>query len=291
MQNRKQLETSIKLILAFKGLATAYEEISVTKMQRVRGKVLQARDYLSEISDVYETVKSSYRKEILSMMNSKKQNETLAFSTMQKNGKSISILISSNNKLYGDIGRKVFHVFRDYIHAHSSDVYIVGRVGKEYFDQSGETLSYEYLDFPEGGESEGMEKILNLIEEYEHVNVFYGQFVNVLTQNANISSLTGAQDLEKEVIDVDRKNFYFEPSLEEVLEFFENQIVSSLFKQTLHESELSHTASRIRQMETALENIDDSQQKLMRNKRKLQKRMDDMKQIQRVAGMRMWRRG
>ena len=111
MQNRKSLIDEIELVNNLKMLTQAYEEISVIKMQRVRDSVLKNRDFITGISYVYYDVKTSYRRQIEELMKQKKSANISSFSTIKKNGKSVSVLLSANNKLYGDIILKVFYLF------------------------------------------------------------------------------------------------------------------------------------------------------------------------------------
>jgi ATP synthase F1 gamma subunit len=289
MKNRKQLEKDIILTNSLRGLAQAYEEISVTRMQRVRGRVLSSREFLDELSKVFSDVKSSYRSEIMRLMARKKKG-SVTFSTFQKNGKSIAILLSSNDKLYGDIGKKVFRFFIETIQENNSDIYIIGKVGREYYEAAGQEKPYQYIEFPDNENGEkSMDTVIKLLEEYERVDIFYGQFVNVLSQNAVFANLSGNQDLENGEEPKKEVKFSFEPSLEATLALFENQIFNSLFKQTLHESELSHVASRLRQMESALVNIESFQHKITKQRRILIKRKESAKRLQRLSGISLWR--
>lgn len=290
MQNRKKLDSDMKMTGSLKGLAQAYEQISVTKMQRVRGKVLSSRDYLTELSIVFGSVKSSYRLEIDKFLNKKRKKGILQLSPFGGNGRNISILLSSNGKLYGDIGQKVFNFFMDSVQKENSDIYIIGKIGRELFINSGVRKKYGYIDFPDELEEEaGLKDFFKDLLQYETVNVFHGQFQNVLTQKPLVSNVSGTQGLTADGTPAKNIKFFFEPSLEEVLELFEDQIFASLFKQTLHESELSHVASRIKQMENALENIGEYEKKLARIKKRVHKRVEGAKQIQRMAGMRLWK--
>lgn len=287
MQNRKQLEKDIALIGSFKGLAQAYEEISVTRMQKARGKVLSAREFLEELLKVFDDVRSSYSAqiEVLTM----RKRGVIHLSTSVKNGKSVAILISSNSKLYGDIGKKVFRTFIADIKASNADIYIIGRVGKEMFDVSGVEKEYQYSEYPDvDSKGVSIDQLIGVFNKYENVKVYYGKFINVIRQDSVISNVTGrvsagSKSYGRQV------RFFFEPSLEEVLTFFENQIFGSLFRQTLHESELSHVASRITQMEYALENIETMQKKLEKKRKLVIKRADSAKRLQRLSGMRLWR--
>lgn len=289
MQNRKQIENSIKLITSLKRLATAYEQISVTKMQRARGGVLSSRSYLEELTKVFNQVKSNYNEQVQKLLVKKHHDGSVTYSTLNKNGQSIAILLSTNSKLHGDIGRKVFRQFVDNLKAHNPDIYIIGKVGKELFDAAGVEKEYKYIDFPDlTSEREFLVPISEVLEQYENVTVYYGKFVNVLTQSASATNISGTPPIGNVDYQPTSVHFYFEPSLETVLQFFESQIFASLLKQTLHESALSNDASRIQQMELALENIEDSSLKLINAKRKIKKRVDNAKQIQRLLGRRLW---
>ncbi len=288
MQNRKQLEKDINLIGSFKGLAQAYEEISVTKMQRARGKVLAAREFLDSLSAVFADVKSSYSDEIQQITRNKKG--IFSFSTGNKNGRTISVLISSNTKLYGDIGKKVFRYFIEEVKSLNSDIYIIGKVGREFYDSTSEKKEYQYIDFPDSEDGKKhLDEVLKILEQYENVQVYYGQFVNVITQNPVKANVSGTSKLEEVAVNQRHVKFFFEPSIESVLTIFENQIFGSLFRQTLHESELSHVTSRIQQMEMALENIEVNQRKLNKKKKLVIKRVESAKRLQRLAGISLWK--
>lgn len=288
MQNRKQLDKDINLIGSFKGLAQAYEEISVTRMQRIRGKVLSSREFLSELSSVFEDVKGNYRNEIEKLIRHDKG--IMSFTNMNKNGKTIAVFLSSNNKLYGDIGKKVYRLFIDDMGKTDADIYVIGKVGRELYENSELKKEYRYIDFPDTKEvAQKFEEVLKVLEQYENVNVYHGQFVNVITQNpitTNVSGTKKLQDVTEGKRDV---KFFFEPSLQDVLTIFENEIFSSLFRQTLHESELSHVTSRIQQMEFALENINSFQKALEKKRRLVVKRHEAAKRLQRFAGVSLWK--
>lgn len=289
MQNRKQIEKDINLISSFKGLAQAYEEISVTRMQRIRSRVLSARDFLRELSSVFEDVKGSYSMEIERFLK-RDEKGIVSFKGSKKNGKTIAVLLSSNNKLYGDIGKKVYRLFVEDIKKRDADVYVIGKVGKELFENSEHKKEFKYMDFPDT--KEGALKfgdVLKTLEEYENVNVYHGQFVNVITQNPTVTNVSGTSQLQNAQAGKRNIKFFFEPSLEEVLIVFESEIFSSLFRQTLHESELSHVTSRIQQMEFALSNIESYQKELNKKRRLAIKRNESAKRLQRFAGVSLWK--
>ena len=84
--------------------------------------------------------------------------------------------------------------------------------------------------------------------------------------------------------------YFFEPSLAVILEFFESQVLTSDFKQTVHEGELARLAGRIRAMEEMLSNIEDKQKELGMQALRLKKSTDNKKRIESLAGMFLWTR-
>jgi F0F1-type ATP synthase gamma subunit len=123
---------------------------------------------------------------------------------------------------------------------------------------------------------------------YEKVTAFYGQFESVVTQNPVAVNISGdnplKSDKQREV-----KKFIFEPLLTEVMKFFESQIVSSLVKQSVNESQLSRHASRILAMEMALTNIESKQKILKGDQKRLKRIVDNKKQLESFSGSQMWK--
>src|SRR3989344_1060335 len=285
MQNKLKIESEIDLVTTLKMLAQAYEEISVLKMQRVRSSVLLTRDFLDRLSLVFSDVKSSYAH--MRSKHAKKNKNISSFSTGNKNGKTVSIFISANAKFYGDIVQKVFYLFINNIKIDQSDIVIMGRSGKEFYDHSGLKKPYQYYDLPEGVLSlEDIKPIVNLIINYEHVNVYYGRFANVINQIPTRSDVTGAVSMDAQLSEKKQTvQFFFEPSLDQVMSFFENQVFISLFEQTVHESELSRVASRIRAMEEALGNIEKTEGKLASEQRRIKKHDANKKALDNLNGI------
>lgn len=289
MINKAQLNKEKQFISTLKLLAEAYEEISVIRMQRVRNSVLTTRDFLSSLAEVFRDVKSSYQKEIARRQKNKKGN---LLTKSIKNGKTVSVLLSSNNKLYGDIVSRVFDLFMESIKNQQTDIVIVGRIGKVLFDEKNTGRTYTYFEIPDQNPKlENLKPILAFVVPYEKILVYYGQFANMINQVPVSTEVSGAESLEiRESQDTPKTQFFFEPSLETILQFFENQVFTSLLKQVVDESELSRLASRIKSMEDSLGNIEKQEQKLKLETFRSRHLIENSKQIQRLSGISLWRR-
>lgn len=292
MQKHKLLE-EISIVEKFQMLALVYEEIAVLEMQKIRGSVLKTREFIEELSRVFYDVKNSYKKQILALAKKKKKRvqkqDAIHFSTLSKNGKQVIVLLSANTKLYGDIVPKTFQSFLESLADNpDSDIVIVGKLGKELFDQSSKK-PYSFFALPDIQVTlEDLKPIVSHIVQYETVTVYYGKFVNVIEQIASHAIISGEQPLVSQTKPRDDFRFIFEPELEKILNYFETQIFSTLFKQTVHEYQLARHASRIRAMEYALGNIARTKNGLESQNRKLKHAAANKKMLAAFSGIALW---
>jgi len=296
LRNKHQIKQDIDMMHDMKSLSEVYEEISVMKMQRVRGGVLSTRTFLEALAEVYYDVKVNYEKEI-----ERAQKHKRGPSQFMKNGKTVSLLLTSNAKLYGEIIPKIFNLFIENYEKEKTDVVIIGRYGKDLFDAAKKDSEYKFYDFPDNDVTlSNILPVVGYILHYEKVYVYYGRFANVITQTPVKTTLSGEnifKDLENQIQyqeknpDEDKKIIFgFEPSLEGILGFFEAQILYSLFHQTVSETQLSREGSRVLAMERALSNIEREENVLKKQQLHLAKVIDNKKQLESLSGMSLWRK-
>jgi ATP synthase F1 gamma subunit len=280
MRNKQQLQLEMELVSTLKMISQVYEEISVMKMQKVRDWVLKTREYLNQMSDVYFDVKSSYKQKFIDKLLLKK-DKSENFYNINRNGKTIAVLLSANSKMNGDILKKVFRKFKKYVEQHKdADVAIVGKVGKTMFDEQLPGRSYQQFYMSEQKiDLESIRRLISYIIRYKEAVMFYGEFETLLDQKAVFNDVLGNEPTEEKQKEAEKQNkgFIFEPSIDKILEFFETQYFSSMVKQTMYESELARYASRITAMEQAIQHIKDTEKDLHREQRKLhQSKMNKM---------------
>lgn len=293
MSQSKELNEDIDLLTVLKTLCLSYEEISVMKMQRIRATVLNTRNFYDKLSDVYFNVKHSYKEKVSELMAKKKIKDPGKLLSYVKNDKSVCVLLSANTKLHGSIVNEVFEEFESYISNQETDLIIVGKLGRDLYKQleppSG-GKQYLYFEIPDMDTNlEDIKQIVYHLLQYEKITVFYGQYHTMMQQVPGSSNITGDAPPEKSAKKTNRSRFLFEPSLETTLAFFETQIFSSLFKQTVHESQLARFASRIKAMEAALERIEEQQTTLYNKRKRTVKRLENRNQLERLSGMSLWR--
>lgn len=269
--DRKELET----LLYLQEIIEAYEEIASIRMQKVKKSVLSNREFLEGLRKLAIEVRTSYKKELAKV---KKRNNTTEI--RKTNGKTVAVMLSSNTGLYGEIVNKVFRDFMEYADSHpESDLVIVGKTGMRMYESTSnnkEALQFELSD--SYADKENIAKILNYVIDYKDIIVFHGLFVDMLKQDPHRQVLTGEQALEEgsAAPEVKHREYIFEPSLEALVAYFEQEILRSMFKHAIHESSLSKYASRMISLDRATERIndkiDESKLASQRSKHRIQSR-------------------
>src|ERR1039458_2060258 len=113
MPQKKIILEDLEALNSLKDLAESYEEIAVIRMQNIKDTVLKTRDFLSDLSDVFVDLKSSYGREIKELLAKIKEREKRDLPMLQKNSNTLLVYLSSNGKLYGSVTQKTYKLFID----------------------------------------------------------------------------------------------------------------------------------------------------------------------------------
>lgn len=281
MSQLKKIESEVELINTLRFISQAFEEISVMRMKKVRQSVINAREFVKEISTVFYDVKNSYQDKIKQLIEKKKLAGAQAPA-----GKSLAIFISANSKLYGEVITSVFKDFYKSTQGKDTDLLIIGRLGRELYERQRSKKRYLYFEIPDSEVFvQDIQAIMYHLIRYDDINVFYAHFENILHQNSIVSNISGDQPFAVEKSSTkESTRFVFEPDMEKILTVFKTQVFIALFKQTVHEAHLAHYASRVTTMEQALIHIERQQQILYSEQRKARKQEENKKILERIAG-------
>ncbi len=280
MISKKQIVEETDGLLNLKSLVEVYEEIAAARMQRVRGAVLQSRQFLEGLEEVFRKVKAAYKQG--------KDN----YSTLPKNNKMVSVFVSANSGLFGDIVERTFEMFVDHVKRTNSEVVILGKLGaKMMSDRMPQTL-YNYYDFSDDTvDMESFEMIMRYLIQFEKIQVFYGQFKTILSQEPRVSGVSGdavVVEPEKKPGVTDPDSYLFEPSVSHIVRVFEGEILASIFEQTLHESMLAKFASRMLALDRSIENIESRLSKVKVEAVRVRHKLQNRKQLGTISGISLW---
>jgi ATP synthase F1 gamma subunit len=250
MKRIKFLKLELNSLTDFLTMVEAYEEISAIRMRKVKKSILERREFMQGLNEAFAYIAYAYKIYRESLKDKAKNN------ILNTNGKTVSVILSSNTGLYGGVVRSTFDLFETDIKKSETDLVIVGRMGKRYYDGSGLKKPYQYFDMSDNGIDEpNIRKLLDYVVNYAEVVVYHGVFKSILYQEAHATHVTGEVMKIEQSLDSYDTRFLFEPSVESVAEHFEKQISSLIFEQTVFESSLSKFASRMVSLDKAAENI------------------------------------
>ncbi|MBU0535296.1 MAG: F0F1 ATP synthase subunit gamma [Patescibacteria group bacterium] len=250
MRRIKFLKLELASIREFLTMIEAYEEISAIRMRKVKKSILERREFMQGLNEAFGYIVQAY-KIYKNSLKGKDKKEIL-----NTNGKTVSVYLSSNTGLYGDVIGSTFDLFENDIRKEETDVVIVGKMGKKYYDSSGLKKTYKYFDMSDNGIDEpNIKKLLKYVVSYTEVVVYHGVFRSILYQEASKTHVTGEVMKIEQSLDSYDTRFLFEPSVERVAEHFEKQIASLIFEQTVFESSLSKFASRMVSLDKAADSI------------------------------------
>jgi len=255
MLRKKDVENEIFEVGSLHELVEVYGQIASVRMKKIRDSVLKNREFLASINSIFKDTLDAYSRK-LSLFSSGRRRDSTKVTFLAHNGKIVSAFISANTGFYGDIVQKVFSEFLEDVRQNpETEVTIVGRLGRNLFLQSEPKRAYTYFDLPDyGSDKEKLGEVVRHLVQYEEIKVYYGRYKSVVTQSPHVFEISAGTKIDENLA----KNpvtYIFEPSIEEILMFFETEIFASLFEQSVQESQLAKLASRIVSMDKANENI------------------------------------
>ncbi len=287
MINNKEILDEIQRLSTFHTLVETYEEIAASRMRKIRTSVLQSRDFISELGGIFTELKASYKQQVDKLVKHNKQPESgTAF--RRHNQKTLVLLLSANTGLYGSILQTTIEAFNTYVNENDCDIAIIGRYGKTMFENMSPEKAFQYFDFPDQTFTpEDTKAILAKMLTYSNIYVFHGKFVSIVKQEPTMDVISTEQ-IEGNEHSQKQVKYFFEPSLEQILVFFEEEIFSAVFEQSVHESELAKYASRMVTLDKATLNIKDRVKKVENMRRQILHRTMNKKQQDSLTGIMLW---
>jgi len=254
MLRSKDIKDEIESVGDLKELIDIYGQIASIRMRKIRDSVLKNREFFDSVNSIFQDTLNSYIKKI-SQLKLKGEQSASKVTFLAHNNKTVAVFISANTGFYGEIIQIVFRKFLDDVRKNDFEVTIVGRLGRNLFLQEEPKRPYTYYDLPDyGTDQQEFAEVVKHLVKYERIKVYYSRYKSVISQIPYVGEISAGAEVKGEST-IDEREFIFEPSIEDVLTFFETEIFVSFFNQSVQDSQLSKLASRIISMDKALENI------------------------------------
>jgi ATP synthase F1 gamma subunit len=291
MKQHAVLTQELSLANNMKNLTLAYEQHAIEQINFARYSVLASHEFSEDLASIFYHVRNNF-KLWMDQLTPKQKRKLDLIRKHAKNGKTAFVLVAANNKLYGDIIQKICRLFMENALKTPADLFIIGKQGKNFIDASQFKRTYDFVDLPDTNITmEILQPLYTKLIPYEKVTVFCGRFNNMVSQDAVVTDITGDQTAGDAPGAPTKasEHYFFEPDLEQILNFFENQIFSILLGQTISDSQLARFGSRIQAMEGAQTNMQKVILSLMSAQRRLKHADISKKQLELFAGRRLWK--
>jgi len=276
----KEIEENLKSLENIETIIQVYQEVANLRMNKIRQEVLRNRRFIEDLSEVYLRVNQAYNV----YFKNKKRREKIE----KKKGR-IVIFFSANQKFYGNLILEIFSKTAEFLKKKSSDLIIIGRIGRSLMEKTNLKVKKYYFELDDNyPEKKEIKKIIELIKNYKEIIAFHGKFHTILSQKVTETIISKEILEEKERRST--KNYLFEPSPEEILDFFERELFSSFFYHSLLEHQLAKYASRTISMFRANENLKNVRNQLEIKKKRLISQLFNKKQINLFGGYHLWER-
>ena len=240
----KEITGLIDEAKSLKQITQVFTQIASSKLKKIRAGVERNREFFGDLSLLFGLVNTIAVKRKIPLP--------------PKNGKTLVILLSSNERFYGKISSELLEYFMIQTSKIRSDKIIIGRSAIESMKSVNYALKFTPLilkgDFPTNAE---LLDLAGTVKDYSKVLVFHPQFESVLVQVPAISDITRSQEQmntkagEAEKLAQQYNNYIVEPEIQVMAVFFDSQIKTLLLETTFLEAELARTASRLISMDRA----------------------------------------
>ena len=238
----KEISGLIDEAQSLKQITQVFTQIASSKLKKIRAGVERNREFFLDLSSLFGLVNiiATWRKIPLP----------------PKNGKTLAILLSSNERFYGKISSELLEFFIVQTSKIRADKIVIGRSAIETLKSMSYALQFTpiilKMDFPNNAE---LLNLANIVKQYSKVLVFHPKFESVLTQVPAISDITQSQEQinnqDSAKMATQYNSYIVEPEIAVMAEFFDSQIKTLLLSTTFLEAELARTASRLISMDRA----------------------------------------
>lgn len=288
--DKKIIIKEISDLQVLQNLANSYAKISSNRMKKTRDTVVLSRDFYTEINDIFKELQASYRSKLMSIARRKGLRKGGKLTFIAHNGRTVAVFLSTNTGFYGELTKRVFDAFAKEVREQNVEATVVGRTGLSMFRDDFPGRSYSYFDLPDYGmDKDKLSELMRHLVEYEEIHIYYGKFKSIINQEVD-KVIVSAQTKMEETNAKSLTKYLFEPSLEEILVFFEEQMFSSVLEETVSESQLAKFASRMLAMDRAGEKIKNSLSKTKLEMSRLTHFINNKKQLEYVSTVMVARR-
>lgn len=259
-------------------IATSFTDTAAMRIKGIRQAFETNQEFYGELSHVYHLVKVVAIKRGIVPEN-------------PPGAKTVTVAFTANQHFYGNVHRRIMDTVLSTTKKDHSDLFVIGKTGKEYLQVSGMRDGYELMQFEKDNPThEEVEQFLEKIKKYTTILVYYPHFVSLIRQEVGIIDIAQVQDIGAAEKTKDEETYVlFEPEVDQILAFFERQIRSVLLFRVVLESDLARTAARMVSMNEASERANELMKEKHSEYLKVMRSLINRQLLDTFAGRAQWK--
>ncbi|MCA9339054.1 F0F1 ATP synthase subunit gamma [Candidatus Saccharibacteria bacterium] len=248
MKRAINIKKDLVQIHTVEDITEVFESIASIKISKIRDRVVASKDFFADLWQTYQELRID-------------PEEQLKRPHRAQKDRSVFVVITSEGRLSGDvIGQMKEAVLSALDSPKTTDIVVLGYQGAIQFSQQGIEMLQAY-HLPEADAQFGVSEVIELLQEYDQISVFYQTYESLRVQKiARIELISTIRELgdEADVVQqeegaeiVSSRSYIFEPSIAEIADYLESMMMEVALTQIIMESKLAQYASRFNAMNAA----------------------------------------
>jgi len=236
------------------------ESIASIRIQQIKDEVLESREFFLRLWSIYSQLRVSEKDVELDGSDSEKKIDRPAV-----------VLVTANAGLTGEIDSHLVNSTLQEVDTNKADFFVVGKHGESLLRQRGINPKAAFK-FPEITEEIDITELTTALRQYDKPVVYYPSYESLSVQRVvSLPLVETVQRLSEEDRELDPSQIIspdkclFEPSVNEVVKYLEQMMISTTLTEIVLESSLAQLASRFNAMNSASSRAKDMSRDLFKN--------------------------
>lgn len=266
----KEVRERINSVKKTQQITKAMKLVAASKLRRAQDAIQKVRPYADKQQQMLVNILSNLEGDVSTTFGEERVIENVCL-----------VIVTSNRGLCGAFNtnvikaavRQVEGMYGNLLGTGKLTILSIGKKGYEFFNKNyaGQVnIISDYVelfdDLSFDNVAQVSRRLMDAFEDkvYDKVDVAYGEFRNVVIQNATVAQFLPVEKLEVESNDDSniKADYIFEPDKESLLAFLIPSILQTQFQKYLLDTHASEHGARMTAMDSATENAEELQKEL-----------------------------
>ncbi|TAK89160.1 hypothetical protein EPO04_03615 [Patescibacteria group bacterium] len=255
MKRALVIQDELKKVDTIQDMASVFEAVASIHIAQIKDQVVASTKFFHELWNLYSQLRVDEKELGRERKDLIKDREAV-------------IAATSDGSLIGDIDERIMTAMLNHPNLDKADIYVIGAHGVTLLSRRG-IRPKQAFRLPEKDQNIQVGPIAEVLSKYQRATMYYQTYVSLLHQDiARIELFSAVAALGQKAAAGDvisSRDYIFEPSLPEVINYMESVMLEIALGQIMLESKLAQYASRFNAMHAAKSRANDMQSDLKLN--------------------------